>query len=44
MILLVPSLIITLMYFMFDDIPTRPGVPSPFDNACLVMLGVFPSS
>ncbi|BBX70315.1 transport permease protein [Mycolicibacterium psychrotolerans] len=42
MILLVPSLIITLMYFMFDDIPTRPGVPSPFDNACLVMLGVFP--
>ncbi|MBI5337631.1 MAG: ABC transporter permease [Mycolicibacterium rufum] len=42
MILFVPSLIIALMYFMFDDIPTRPGVPSPFDNACLVMLGVFP--
>ncbi|RZT14478.1 ABC-2 type transport system permease protein [Mycobacterium sp. BK558] len=42
MILFVPSLIIALMYFMFDDIPTRPGMPSPFDNACLVMLGVFP--
>ncbi len=42
MILFVPSLIITLMYFMFDDVPTRPGVPSPFNSACLVMLGVFP--
>ncbi len=42
MILLVPSLIIALMYFMFDAVPTRPGIPSPFDNACLVMLGVFP--
>lgn len=45
MILVVPSLIITLMYFMFSDIgeaPRPPGAPSPFDNACLVMLGVFP--
>ncbi|MBX7454307.1 ABC transporter permease [Mycolicibacterium sp. 3033] len=42
MILLVPSLIIALMFFMFDAVPTRPGMPSPFDNACLVMLGVFP--
>ena len=42
MILLVPSLIIALMYFMFDAVPTRPGMPSPFDTACLVMLGVFP--
>ena len=42
MILVVPSLIITLMYFMFSDVPHRPGTPSPFDNACLIMLGVFP--
>ncbi|MEH3143251.1 MAG: ABC transporter permease [Mycobacterium kyogaense] len=42
MILVVPSLIIALMYFMFDAVPTRPGMPWPFDNACLVMLGVFP--
>jgi ABC-2 type transport system permease protein len=42
MILLVPSLIITLMYFMFQNAPHRPGAPSPFNNACLVMLGVFP--
>ncbi|MDG4668705.1 ABC transporter permease [Mycobacterium sp. 236(2023)] len=42
MILVAPSLIITLLYFMFDDIPQRPGAPSPFNNACLIMLGVFP--
>ncbi|WP_370331858.1 ABC transporter permease [Mycolicibacterium hippocampi] len=42
MILLVPSLIITLLYFMFVDVPRRPGEPSPFNSACLIMLGVFP--
>jgi ABC-2 type transport system permease protein len=42
MILVVPSVIITLMYFMFHDAPQRPGAPSPFNNACLIMLGVFP--
>ncbi|WP_082686594.1 ABC transporter permease [Mycobacterium sp. IS-3022] len=42
MILVVPSLIITLLYFMFEDAPHPPGTPSPFNNACLIMLGVFP--
>jgi ABC-2 type transport system permease protein len=42
MILVVPSLIITLMYFMFRDVPHRPGTSSPFNTACLVLLGVFP--
>jgi ABC-2 type transport system permease protein len=45
MIVVVPTLIITLMYFMFDKVsrgPHLPGTPSPFDNACLIMLGVFP--
>jgi ABC-2 type transport system permease protein len=42
MILVVPSLIITLMYFMFQNAPHRPGMPAPFNNACLIMLGVFP--
>jgi ABC-2 type transport system permease protein len=42
MILLVPSAIITLMYFMFQNAPHRPGTPSPFNTACLVLLGVFP--
>src|ERR1700756_3808603 len=42
MMLLVPSLIITLMYFMFQNVPSRPGAPSAFNNACLILLGVFP--
>ncbi|MBI2697791.1 MULTISPECIES: ABC transporter permease [Mycobacterium] len=42
MILLVPSLVITLMYFMFENVPHRPGTPTPFNAACLVMLGLFP--
>jgi ABC-2 type transport system permease protein len=42
MILVVPSLIITLMYFMFRDVPHPPGAPTPFNTACLIMLGVFP--
>ena len=42
MILVVPSLIIALMYFMLKDTPHPPGTPSSFNNACLIMLGVFP--
>ncbi len=42
MILLVPVVIITLMYFMFQDVPVRPGAPAPFNNACLILLGLFP--
>ena len=42
MILMVPILVITLMYFMFQNTPHRPGTPSPFNNACLILLGLFP--
>jgi len=42
MILAVPILVITLMYFMFENAPHRPGAPSPFNNACLILLGLFP--
>lgn len=42
MILVVPSLVITLMYFMFQNAPHPPGRPGPFNAACLIMLGVFP--
>ena len=42
MILVVPSAVITLMYFMFSDVPTRLGTVSPFHNACLILLGLFP--
>jgi ABC-2 type transport system permease protein len=42
MILLVPILVITLMYFMFENAPHAPGGPTPFNNACLILLGLFP--
>jgi ABC-2 type transport system permease protein len=42
MILAVPVLVITLMYFMFENAPHRPGTPAPFNNACLILLGLFP--
>ena len=42
MILAVPVLVITLMYFMFENTPHRPGTPAPFNNACLILLGLFP--
>jgi len=44
MILVVPSLVIALMYFMFQNAPHRPGTPSPFNNACLSCSGSFRSS
>src|ERR1700748_3969407 len=42
MILAVPVLVITLMYFVFQNAPHRPGAPTPFNNACLILLGLFP--
>jgi len=42
MILVVPVLVITLMYVMFENAPHRPGAPTPFNNACLILLGLFP--
>ncbi|WP_094286744.1 ABC transporter permease [Mycobacterium lehmannii] len=42
MILIVPSAVIALMYFMFQNSPHPPGAPSPFNTACLIMLGLFP--
>lgn len=42
MILVVPSAVITLMYFMFQDAPKPPGAVGPFQNACLILLGLLP--
>ena len=42
LILVVPILVITLMYFMFENAPHPPGTPTPFNNACLILLGLFP--
>lgn len=42
LILVVPVLVITLMYFMFENVPHRPGTPAPFNTACLILVGLFP--
>ncbi|MEV4755562.1 ABC transporter permease [Micromonospora sp. NPDC049559] len=42
LLVVVPALLLTLLYFMFADLPTPPGQPNPFDRVALVMLGVFP--
>jgi len=43
MIVVVPSVVIALMYFMFDNTPEPPaGFSSPFNNACLILLGLLP--
>ncbi|MFC7550157.1 ABC transporter permease [Plantactinospora sp. GCM10030261] len=38
----VPALLLTLIYFMYVDQPTRPGQPAVFDRVALIMLGLFP--
>jgi ABC-2 type transport system permease protein len=38
MILVVPSAVITLMYFMFQNAPTQ----NSFNTACLILLGLLP--
>lgn len=42
MIVLVPILVITLMYFMFQNAPKPARGVSPFQNACLILLGLLP--
>ncbi|GFG75718.1 ABC transporter permease [Mycobacterium botniense] len=42
MIVLVPIVVLTLMYFMFENAPHPPGTPPPFNTACLILLGLFP--
>ncbi|MFI6757762.1 ABC transporter permease [Micromonospora sp. NPDC050417] len=42
MLVVVPTVLLTLLYFMFENQPTMPGQPSTFDRIALIMLGVFP--
>ncbi|MEU6205662.1 ABC transporter permease [Micromonospora musae] len=43
LLLVVPALLLTLVYYMFADQPAPPGgAPSTFDRIALVMLGFFP--
>ncbi|GAA1758854.1 ABC transporter permease [Luedemannella helvata] len=42
LLIVVPVVLLTLIYFMFENQPTPPGQPSTFDRIGLIMLGVFP--
>ncbi|WP_433529139.1 ABC transporter permease [Micromonospora sp. CA-263727] len=42
LLVVVPTALLTLVYYMYADQPTPPGQPSQFDQIALVMLGFFP--
>ncbi|MDT0275787.1 ABC transporter permease [Blastococcus goldschmidtiae] len=42
MLLVVPSLLLGLLYLLWQDLPTPPGQVSTFDRVGLTMLGIFP--
>lgn len=42
MIVVVPSLLMTLLYFMYQNAPTGPDGRSVFDRLAITMLGVLP--
>ncbi|MEU4644006.1 ABC transporter permease [Micromonospora sp. NPDC023814] len=42
LLVVVPSALLALVYFMYVDQPAPPGQPSTFDRVALVMLGFFP--
>ncbi|WP_137726082.1 ABC transporter permease [Prescottella subtropica] len=42
MILLVPSLLMILLYFLYQNVPTTPGEVPLFDRIAITMLGIIP--
>lgn len=42
MILLVPSLLMILLYFLYVDVPTPPGAVPLFQRVAITMLGILP--
>lgn len=42
MILLVPALLMALLYFLYDDVPSAPGTLPLFDRIAVTMLGILP--
>ena len=42
MLVLLPSLLLGLLYLLWAELPSAPGVPGVFDRVGLTMLGVFP--
>lgn len=42
MMLVLPSLLLGLLYLLWEDTPTLPGAPGIFDRVGLTMLGILP--
>ncbi len=42
LLLVVPAVLLTVVYYMYVDQPAPPGRPAAFDRIALVMLGFFP--
>ncbi|WP_207390470.1 ABC transporter permease [Rhodococcus sp. ABRD24] len=42
MILLVPALLMVLLYFLYQNVPTPPGQIPLFDRVAITMLGIIP--
>ena len=42
MLLAIPLVLLTLLYFMFSDVPRPPGAPDPFDRVATAILGILP--
>ncbi|MDV7244026.1 MULTISPECIES: ABC transporter permease [Rhodococcus] len=42
MILLVPSLLMVLLYFLYQNVPAAPGQQSLFERVAITMLGILP--
>jgi ABC-2 type transport system permease protein len=42
MLVLVPTLLLVLIYFVYHDAPSLPGVPTLFDRVGVSMLGILP--
>lgn len=42
MLVLVPTLLLALVYFVYHDAPTFPGMPSMFDRIGISLLGILP--
>ena len=40
--LVLPSLLLTLLYLLWKDLPTRPASPASSTGSALIMLGIFP--
>ena len=42
LVLVVPALLLTLLYYVFSDAPTLPGQPALFDRVGPIMLAILP--